>query len=365
MLGNTSNIKYEFLKTKTSPRSQSPPTVKGTVESPQSYDSSIRQVSLSPPRRLSVGSLPSPRGINMPNIQGRRVSFVRPQDVGDPFVNTYTDDGLRGRKKERKHSPPKWAKGKKEWNPEKLMEFWNKASGHGSPSRHGHGNTSGGNTTVKPTDVIDSFWQSHYGDVCPYKLKLPEKKPTPREHIVPKPRYVATKHKTNTRTSLALPDISPWKEKVIMTLTMTMMRMQHRFVYSHALIHPLSHPFPLSNMHAYTLFLLTYHLPSPLSPLLTSSSFKITTMPRPVTADLAGRLAVRSARGDTQRLRRANERNKNNSEQSYRWPELFQNQAIGTGEWGDPLAGSAPYTLVISLPYISLHKLYHISSRIL
>ena len=234
MLGNTSNIKYEFLKTKTSPRSQSPPTASGTVESPHSYDSAVRQVSLSPPRRLSLtaGSrspIPSPRGINMHNIQGRRVSFIRPQDVGDPFVNTYTDDGLRGRKKEiRKHSPPKWAKGKKEWNPEKLMEFWNKASG-GSPSRHGHTSS----TTVKPTDVIDSFWQSHYGDVCPYKLKLPEKKPTPREHIVPKPRYVATKHKTNTRTSLALPDISPWKEKV--TLTMTMTRM-HRLISSYTLM---------------------------------------------------------------------------------------------------------------------------------
>ena len=118
-------------------------------------------------------------------------------------------------------------------------------------------------------------------------------------------------------------------------------------------------------MHAYTLFLLTYHLPSPLSPLLTTSLFKITSMPRPVTAELAGRLAVRSARGDTQRLRRANERNKNNSEQSYRWPELFQNQAIGTGEWGDPLAGNTPYTLVHEISYISFHKFYHISSRIL
>lgn len=71
-------------------------------------------------------------------------------------------------------------------------------------------------------------------------------------------------------------------------------------------------------------------------------------MPRPVTADLAGRLAVRSARGDTQRLRREKERNnKNHSEnQTYRWPELFQNQAVGTGEWGDPLAGnnSSSYT---------------------
>lgn len=247
MLANTSNIKYEFLKTKTSPRSQSPPTARrgGTVESPYSYDSSIRQISLSPPRRLSVGSIPSPRGVNMPNIQGRRVSFVRPQDVGDPFVNIYTDDGLRGRKKERKHSPPKWAKGKKEWNPEKLMEFWTKAAG-GSPSRHG-------TNAVKPTDVIDSFWQSHYGDVCPYKLKLPEKKPVPREHVVPKTRYVATKHKTNTRTSLALPDISPWKEKVMMTMMMTILLCYHP--------HPLTlYSLPLSNINVYIrFFLFIYH----------------------------------------------------------------------------------------------------------
>ena len=242
------NIKYEYLKTNTRKsfvdgkldelsskgRSPSPPT----VDSPHSHDSSIRQISLSPPRRSSASRLspfPSPRAVNMPSSQGRRVSFVRQLDVGDPYPNTYADAGQRGRTKERKQSPPKWAKGKKEWNPEKLMDFWTKAVS-GSPTRRANG-------TVKPTDVIDSFWQSHYGDVCPYKLKLPEKKAVPRQHITPKPRYVATKHKTNTRTGLALPDISPWKEKV-------------------------------------------------------------TTMPRPVTADLAGRLAVRSLRGDTQRLRR-------------------------------------------------------------
>ena len=245
-MSNTSNIKYEFLKTNTRKsfvegkldepsrggRSQSPPSARGTVESPHSYDSSVRQISLSPPRRMSsprISPVSSPRGINMPNIQGRRVSFVRPQDIGDPFVNTYTDDGLRGRKKERKQSPPKWAKGKKEWNPDKLMDFWTKAAG-GSPSRHATG-------AVKPTDVIDSFWQSHYGDVCPYKLKLPEKKAIPHQHFTPKPRYVATKHKTNTRTSLALPDISPWKEKVKTTTTTTMPRFIHPHTYSHALTH--------------------------------------------------------------------------------------------------------------------------------
>ena len=334
---NTTNIKYEFLKTKTSPRSQSPPTARNTVESPHSYDSSIRQISLSPPRRMSASRTtptPSPRGVNMPTITGRRVSFVRPQDVGDPFVNTYTDEGLRGRKKERKQSPPKWAKGKKEWNPEKLMEFWTKASG--SPSRHTGG-------AVKPTDVIDSFWQSHYGDVCPYKLKLPEKKAVPREHIVPKPRYIATKHKTNTRTSLALPDISPWKEKVN----------TDSFTYSRSPCIKQGYKYPLMHYRV--------SLPPSHSPLF---SPKITSMPRPVTADLAGRLAVRSARGDTQKLRRDKERNKNQSEQSYRWPELFQNQAVGNGEWGDPLAGTThppiPYTLITSslyMPHLPLELL--------
>lgn len=53
------------------------------------------------------------------------VSFTPRAATTGTTSNNRTEDTVtrQGRKK----SPPKWARGKKEWNPERLMDFWSQA----------------------------------------------------------------------------------------------------------------------------------------------------------------------------------------------------------------------------------------------
>ncbi len=144
-------IKYEYLKT----NERATKGNKSRDSSPESPHAG-RQISLSPPRRdRDMSPRPSSTAASHslalnghpkqqhPSTTGRRVSFMYGASVDvdsahpkavttshftprDTSGNNRPDDSAA--RKARKKSPPKWARGKKEWNPEKLMDFWSQAN---------------------------------------------------------------------------------------------------------------------------------------------------------------------------------------------------------------------------------------------
>ena len=184
-------IKYQFLKT-------SPKQAKPGAGRDSPTPSQQRRLSLSPPRRAdspSGGSRATDSwadnnadAVVSPAPVGRKVSFLYgatsvPADatlprspgqwVAEPLPPSQQQPPAAAGK-------PKWAKGKREWSPEKLMATWDTAAAGGMRRQ--------AEAEPRPTDVIETFWQSHYGDVCPYKLKLPEKKLIKRRPVSPKPK---------------------------------------------------------------------------------------------------------------------------------------------------------------------------------